>query len=80
MLIRMINSFDEHSGYKFSWSMQRVLPFHLHQDEHFYHHSENIGSYGSFFEIWDSVFGSNTSFFKSLQTTEGNKKEREKLE
>ena len=63
-IIRMINSFDEHCGYKFPWSMQRILPFHLNQEEHFYHHTENVGSYGSFFEIWDYVFGSNTSFFQ----------------
>lgn len=67
-VIRMINSFDEHCGYNFSWSMERMLPLHLHQDEHFYHHSENLGSYGSFFEIWDYVLGSNTQFFKSLDS------------
>ena len=66
-IIRYINSIDEHCGYKFPWSMQRILPFHFNQDEHFYHHSENVGSYGSFFEIWDNVFGSNTAFFSQLK-------------
>jgi len=28
-IIRYINSIDEHCGYKFPWSMQRILPFHF---------------------------------------------------
>jgi sterol desaturase/sphingolipid hydroxylase (fatty acid hydroxylase superfamily) len=49
IVFRMMQSLNEHSGYNFTWSMFRLVPFHLRGDEHDYHHSENVGSYASFF-------------------------------
>ena len=60
MILRMISSIEEHAGYKFSWSMFRLVPFHLDGQEHVYHHSDNVGNYASFLGIWDTVIGSNT--------------------
>jgi methylsterol monooxygenase len=59
MILRMISSIEEHAGYKFSWSMFRLVPFHLDGQEHVYHHSDNVGNYASFLGIWDTVIGSN---------------------
>jgi len=65
-VMRMWQSLHEHCGYNFTWNMFRILPFHLRGDEHDYHHSENVGSYASFFKTWDTVFGTNSSYKKHM--------------
>ena len=64
--LRYIESSEGHSGYEFSWSVFRVLPFGSDFGYHAYHHSHNIGNYSSFFTIWDSVFGSNKAYYEYL--------------
>ena len=60
---RFTESAEGHSGYEFSWSPFRVLPFASDYAYHAYHHSHNIGNYSSFFTIWDTVFGSNSVYY-----------------
>ena len=62
--LRFIESAEGHSGYEFSWSPFRVLPFASDFGYHAYHHSHNIGNYSSFFTIWDTVFGSNETYYR----------------
>ena len=62
-LAMTLHSLEVHSGYNFPWSVWRLLPFGNDGEEHSYHHSENLGSYGSFLAVWDTVFGSNVSFW-----------------
>jgi sterol desaturase/sphingolipid hydroxylase (fatty acid hydroxylase superfamily) len=31
---------------------------------HNFHHSHNVGGFGSFFTLWDTVFGTNKDFFE----------------
>ena len=62
--VRLCNSLDGHCGYDFTWVPFRLLPFKLDGQEHPYHHSENIGSYGSFLSVWDTYFGSNSMFWQ----------------
>ena len=50
-----------------------MLPVHLHGQENPYHHSENVGSYGAFLDVWDYVLGTNTSFYKELKQVEKKK-------
>lgn len=64
--LRYIESVEGHSGYDFSWSIFRVLPFGSDFGYHAYHHSHNIGNYSSFFTVWDSVFGSNKAYYQYL--------------
>ena len=40
--LRFIESAEGHSGYEFSWSPFRVLPFASDYGYHAYHHSHNI--------------------------------------
>ena len=67
-ILRIVKTLDAHCGYRFSWSMPRLIPFHLHGQEHAYHHSDNVGSYGSFLDVWDTVFGTNGQFYRDLKS------------
>lgn len=61
--IRNFETHEAHSGYDFPWSPFYLLPFATGADYHTYHHSENVGNYSTFFSIWDTVLGSNTTFY-----------------
>jgi methylsterol monooxygenase/4-alpha-methyl-delta7-sterol-4alpha-methyl oxidase len=65
--IRISESHDTHSGYEFSWSPFRLLPFSTSSTYHDYHHSRNIGNYSSLFTLWDTILGSNVDFFKFIK-------------
>ena len=75
-IIRFSENLDGHSGYDFSWSPFRLLPFSGGADYHDHHHAVNIGNYASFFSIWDTVFGTNKAYHeaKTEQETERAKK------
>lgn len=62
--LRTCETVDGHCGYEFSWSPYRLLPFSGSSEYHNYHHSHNVGTYASFFTIWDTVFGTNVDYFK----------------
>ena len=65
-MLRIYESIDGHSGYEFSWSPFRILPFASDYAYHAYHHSHNLGNYSSFFTVWDTVLGSNSEYYKYL--------------
>ena len=69
-VIRFGETLDGHCGYEFSWSPFRLIPFSGSAEYHDFHHSANVGNYGSFFSIWDSVFGTNKAFYKLLKERE----------
>jgi sterol desaturase/sphingolipid hydroxylase (fatty acid hydroxylase superfamily) len=59
---RMWKTCDAHSGYDFTWS-----PFGLcfplnHVSRHDFHHETGLGSYGSFFLIWDTICGTDRDY------------------
>lgn len=56
ILVRIFETLDGHSGYEFSWSPYRLLPFSTSAQYHDFHHSHNVGNFSSFFSIWDTVF------------------------
>jgi sterol desaturase/sphingolipid hydroxylase (fatty acid hydroxylase superfamily) len=58
-VLRMGETLDGHSGYDFSWSPYRLIPFSTSARYHSFHHSHNIGNYSSFFSLWDTCFSSN---------------------
>ena len=66
-IVRAVESTEGHSGYEFSWSIFRVIPFASDYGYHAYHHSHNIGNYSSFFTIWDTVFGTNSAYYNYLK-------------
>lgn len=63
-VLRMGETLDGHSGYEFSWSPYRLIPFSTSASYHAFHHSHNIGNFSSFFSLWDTYFGSNKVFYQ----------------
>eukprot|EP00056_Hartaetosiga_gracilis_P018865 m.12225 g.12225 ORF g.12225 m.12225 type:complete len:282 (+) comp7141_c0_seq1:177-1022(+) len=63
MTIRVSETVDAHSGYTFKWS-----PWEMFQsiqggaERHDFHHSRNIGSFGSFTKFWDWLYGTDKQF------------------
>lgn len=68
--VRFGETLDGHCGYEFSWSPFRLIPFSGSAEYHDFHHSANVGNYGSFFSIWDSVFSTNRAFYEALAERE----------
>ena len=69
-MIRFGETLDGHCGYEFSWSPYRLIPFSGSAEYHDFHHSANVGNYASFFSIWDTVFGTNDTFYEHIKERE----------
>jgi methylsterol monooxygenase/4-alpha-methyl-delta7-sterol-4alpha-methyl oxidase len=61
-VFRLIETNEAHCGYDFPWSPFKVFPFSTDSAYHNYHHLKNMGNYGSFFSIWDTIFKTNQDF------------------
>jgi len=70
VVIRILEAADGHSGYEFSWSPFRLLPLSSSSIYHSFHHSHNVGNYGSFFTFWDTLCGTNKHYFRYLANKE----------
>lgn len=62
-LIRLIETYDGHSGYEFPWMVFRLLPFGSDATYHNFHHTRNAGNYAAFMTVWDTVFDSNQEYY-----------------
>ena len=51
---------EGHSGYDWSWGQMSFLPWKLGPDYHDFHHSQNIGNFGSMFGFWDTYMKTNS--------------------
>eukprot|EP00045_Choanoeca_perplexa_P003762 m.33273 g.33273 ORF g.33273 m.33273 type:complete len:268 (+) comp12216_c0_seq3:255-1058(+) len=73
-VLRVWEATDSHSGYAFEWSpwnlLQRVQGGAARHD---YHHSHNIGSYGSFFKFWDWIMGTDQQFNEFMAKQQASK-------
>jgi len=70
LIIRSMETVDGHSGYEFSWSPYRLLPLSGSSIYHNFHHSNNVGNFGSFFTYWDTLCGTNKAYYKYLSKKE----------
>lgn len=62
VVLRMLKTCDAHSGYNFPASPFN-WGFPLNEAKrHDFHHSANMGSYGSFFVVWDRLCGTDKPF------------------
>lgn len=66
LVVRWMETCDAHSGYDFPFSPFRLFRVAEHHD---FHHSHNVGCFGSFFGFWDWVMGTDAAFnkFKARQ-------------
>jgi len=62
--LRTAESLDGHSGYEFSWSPYRLIPFSGSATYHDFHHLYNLGNFSSFFSLWDTICGTNKKYYE----------------
>jgi len=64
LVLRLMETIDAHSGYDFSFSPFSLLPFQGGARRHDFHHSRNVGCYGSFMIFWDWICGTDAAFLE----------------
>lgn len=70
---RLTETVESHGGYEFPWAMTRYVPMNCTSMYHNYHHLKNIGNFGSMFIIWDSIFGTNSYYYKDIRKSKSKK-------
>ena len=72
LVIRLFETVDAHSGYSFPFSPFHIFYWQGGSERHDFHHSHNIGCYGSFTIFWDWICGTDKAFndFKSGKLVE----------
>lgn len=64
LAFRLMETIDAHSGYSFSFSPFSLMPFQGGARRHDFHHSRNVGCYGSFTIFWDWICGTDAAFLE----------------
>ena len=59
-----------HIGYNMPWYPFSVFPFGIDIDYHDFHHSSNVGNYGIFSSLWDTICGTNSHYNKFIASKE----------
>ena len=72
IFFRFIESHETHSGIEFPYSIFAFYPFHTGSKYHDFHHLKNIGNYGSFTSIWDTIFGTNIVYLNEKNNSNSN--------
>lgn len=72
LAIRLAETVDAHSGYAFKLSPFHLLPMQGGAARHDFHHSKNVGCYGSFFIFWDWITGTDKAFLEFQKKKEAN--------
>jgi methylsterol monooxygenase len=69
--LRVTEAVDGHSGYRFPWSPYQLFDsIQGGAQRHEFHHSHNVGAYGSWFCFWDWLMGTDVPYrvYQILQT------------
>jgi len=65
IIMKTSETIEGHSGYEFSWSPYRLIPFSSASEYHNFHHQNTKGNFSSCFTYWDKICGTtNPSFLK----------------
>lgn len=64
LAIRIGEIVDTHSGFEFKYSPYSMFWWQGGADRHEFHHSHNVGCYGSFTVIWDAIMGTDEAYNK----------------
>ena len=62
LIIRIWEACDGHSGYDLVFVPFRYFPFRPGAQVHDFHHSQNVGNYGSLTVFWDWLCGTDLSY------------------
>eukprot|EP00347_Sterkiella_histriomuscorum_P015948 403355075 len=73
---RIANTVYVHSGYDFPWVPNDICIFYGNSTYHDYHHSHNVGNFGGMITLWDTIIGTNGSFFKYIEEKDRQKKQK----
>jgi len=73
IVFRLLETNEGHSGYDLPWSPFKIFPFSTDPSYHNYHHLKNMGNYGSFFKIWDTIFRTNKEYNIEIAKAENRK-------
>lgn len=68
IIFRVFETIEGHSGYEFPFGTHKFVPMATNSNYHNYHHLINVGNYGSLMVFWDSIFGTNSEYFKEVET------------
>jgi len=72
LVLRMWETIDSHSGFRFPWSPWNMIPFAVGGSEfHDFHHSVNIGNYGML-RFWDWATGTDARYRQHLLKSKSN--------
>lgn len=82
LIIRISETIDAHSGYYFPCSPFKLFSFQGGAERHDFHHSHNVGCYGSFTIFWDHICNTDQAFldFKKNQLKDKDNKNNMKNE
>lgn len=69
-LVRMLESYDVHSGYEFPFNPLHLIPFYGGTRFHDFHHKNFTGNYSSTFTWWDKLFGTDSQYKEYLKKQE----------
>ena len=73
VVVRMFKSCDSHCGYRFEWSPFDVCwPLNSTVKHDFHHESGFGGCFGSFFVFWDSICGTDKSYYRDKELKKSN--------
>jgi len=67
LVYRLMGTYEGHSGYDLPWLPSRFLPGTNTEAYHDFHHSHNVGNFGSSFVWWDSIFGTNKHWHQYIK-------------
>lgn len=61
---RLMEGYEGHSNYEFPWSPLRIIPFSASSEFHSFHHTNNVGNFGSTMIIEDTLTATDTEYFR----------------
>lgn len=65
-VLRMVKTAEAHSNYALPCAPFSCLPrWLITAEQHDFHHSRNVGMFGSFFTFWDRICGTDAAFYRS---------------
>lgn len=62
VILKVLDTTEQHLGYDFPINPLRILPFTISNEFHDFHHTQNIGNYGGWFNYLDRFLKTDKGF------------------
>jgi len=76
LYMRLIVTYDSHSGYDLPFNMLHMIPFYCGAREHDWHHQFFNGNFAPTFVWWDRLFGTDVGFQKHQEVRKAKQVEK----